>query len=63
MAKNKAAKGIISRRLKSKIQQILNEKELDQLLSRRSMGLEPKGDMSEFLKGLVKRLKQKKRSP
>jgi hypothetical protein len=57
--KSGSTKKVIQARLKSKIQELLNQKELDMVLERRNLGLEPKGDMADFVKDLVKKLKKK----
>ncbi|MEG4864497.1 MULTISPECIES: hypothetical protein [unclassified Microcoleus] len=58
--KSSVTKTLISRRMAAKIEEIIRIKELDMLLERRNLGLEPTGDMKDFVKDLVKKLKSAK---
>lgn len=60
--KTSGSKTLISRRLKAKIEELVRLKELDMLLERRNLGLEPTGDMKDFVKDLVKKLKSNKKN-
>lgn len=58
--KSSGTKTLISRRMAAKIEELIRIKELDMLLERRNLGLEPTGDMKDFVKDLVKKLKSAK---
>lgn len=55
------SKGTIKIALKSKIEELIRTSELDMLLQRYNLGLEPKGDMSDFIKDLIRNLKKRKK--
>jgi hypothetical protein len=59
--KNGNSKTVIRTALVSKIEELVRTSELDMMLQRRNLGLEPKGDMKDFIRDLIKNLKRVKR--
>lgn len=59
--KNGTSKTVIKTALASKIEELVRTSELDMMLQRRNLGLEPKGDMKDFIRDLIKNLKRVKR--
>lgn len=58
--KNGNGKSVIKTAVESKIEELVRTSELDMMLQRRNLGLEPKGDMKEFFRDLQKKLKKVK---
>lgn len=59
--KKLGSKALIKQEFANKRESMLREKELDSFLLRELLGLTPKGDMSDFVKGVIKKLKAGKK--
>ncbi|MEG3844737.1 hypothetical protein [Microcoleus sp. herbarium14] len=51
---------VIKTAVASKVEELVRTSELDMMLQRRNFGLEPKGDMKDFIKTLIGNLKKRK---
>lgn len=59
--KQRNSKAIIKIAVQSKVEELIRTSELDMMLQRRNLGLEPRGDMKDFIQDLIKKLKRNKR--
>ena len=55
------SKQILKQEFLNKRESMINEKELDGYLLREQFGLSPKGDMSKFVKDVIRSLGKRKR--
>ena len=60
--KGASSKQILAREFANKRESMIREKELDGYLLREQLGMSPKGDMSKFVKEVVRKLQKRTRA-